>query len=78
MDGISMVEKLRADSWGKNVPVVILTNLSDSQNITSGLNNKVVKYYVKSDWKLEDLVGDIKELMTKLKTTQENEKISLS
>ncbi len=31
MDGMTMLGKLREDSWGKEVPVILLTNLSDEK-----------------------------------------------
>lgn len=39
MDGTSMMEKLREDTWGKNVPIIILTNL----NVDGDLLNNVIK-----------------------------------
>ena len=61
MDGITMLIKLREDTWGKNVPVIILTNLSDDEMVTRSIQNGVHDYLVKADWKLEDLVEKIKK-----------------
>ena len=61
MDGITMLIKLREDAWGKNVPVIILTNLSDDEMVTRSIQNGVHDYLVKADWKLEDLVEKIKK-----------------
>lgn len=39
VDGIGVMEKLRDDPWGKNVPIIILTNL----NIDGKLLEKVIQ-----------------------------------
>lgn len=61
MDGISMLKALRRDDRGKDVPVIILTNLSDAQSAADTLENKAFDFLVKSDWKLEDVVKKVKE-----------------
>jgi DNA-binding response OmpR family regulator len=61
MDGISMVEKLRMDAWGKDAGVIILTNLSDGQQMLDSMKNGVFEYLVKSNWKIQDVVTKVKE-----------------
>jgi DNA-binding response OmpR family regulator len=66
MDGMTMLSLLRKDAWGKTAPVIILTNLSATdekrnQDITELLPSF---YLVKSDWKLEDLLGKIQECLS--------------
>ena len=61
MDGISMLRKLRDDEWGKNVPVIILSNLSDAEMTAEAVKEKVSDYLIKSDWNLEDLLERIKD-----------------
>jgi len=63
MDGLTMLEKLREDSWGKKVPVIILTNLSSGAEMSRSAENGVSGYLVKTDWKLEDVVKKIKEIL---------------
>jgi len=63
MDGLTMLEKLREDSWGKKVPVIILTNLSSGAEMSRSAENRVSGYLVKTDWKLEDVVKKIKEIL---------------
>ncbi|MFH1608394.1 MAG: response regulator, partial [Patescibacteria group bacterium] len=62
MDGMTMLEKLRAENeWGKNARVIILTNLSEVGKIASdSLKNEVYKFLLKTDWKLEDIVIKIR------------------
>lgn len=65
MDGMVMLQKLRLDEWGKTVPVIILTNVSPNANsvINSVLQNEPAYYLVKSDVKLEGIVGKVKEVL---------------
>ena len=68
MDGMTMLRKLReTDSWGKTVPVVILTNLSgDSNQIINDVTDLEPSYYLtKADLKLDELLEKIKEVLVK-------------
>ena len=67
MDGITMMKKLRqADEWGKNVPVILLTNLSpDDEKINKVITDLTPTYYlVKSDWSINNLVEKIRESLS--------------
>jgi len=62
MDGKTMFEKLRQDAWGKNVPVIILTNLNpDDKTLDALMKNGPSYYFIKSKWKLEELVEKVKK-----------------
>lgn len=62
MDGKAMLEKLRVDEWGKTVPVIILTNLNpDDKTLDELMKSGPSYYFVKSKWKLEELVGKVKK-----------------
>jgi DNA-binding response OmpR family regulator len=61
MDGLTMLGKLREDHWGRGVPVILLTNLNDSNTITQSMDLQVVNYWVKADWRLQDLLKAVKE-----------------
>jgi len=58
--GIQMLKALRADTWGKDASVFILTNVNGSRELTEGMSNSVGLYIIKSDMKLDDLLWDIK------------------
>jgi|SRR3989344_2050084 len=61
MDGITMLQRLREDEWGKLAKVIILSNLSDDNALARSMEKGVYDYLVKTDWKLEDVVAKIKE-----------------
>lgn len=61
MDGIAVLKKIRGNSWGMTVPVIILTNLSETKEQL--VNNSITYYLIKSDWKLHDIVKKIEEIL---------------
>lgn len=65
MDGMTMLQLLRDDPWGKAVPVIILTNLSASDEKRNQSVAELLPsfYLVKSDWKLENLLEKINECL---------------
>lgn len=60
MDGITMLKKLREEEWGKNVEVMLLTVLEDEQHLSQALEAGAREYFVKTDWKLDDVVERVK------------------
>ena len=68
MDGITMMKKLRnGDEWGKNVPIILLTNLSaDDEKINWAIAENAPAYYLmKSNWTINDLVEKIRERLSR-------------
>lgn len=61
MDGLHMLKELRRDAWGKDVEVIFLTNLGDNENLDEAVEGSATAYLIKTDWKLEDVVGKIKQ-----------------
>lgn len=61
MDGITMLKRLRADSWGKTVPVIILTVVSDDERVAEALQLGSYDYLVKSDFMLSEVVAKVKQ-----------------
>lgn len=65
MDGLTMLETLRADTWGQDVPVIILTNLNPDadKTIRSIMDHKPAFYLIKSNVTLEGIVSKIQEVL---------------
>jgi len=63
MDGFTVLKKLRQNEWGRHVPVIILTNLSSTENIAKALESmdNFQEYLVKTDWKIEDVIAMVRE-----------------
>lgn len=66
MDGMSMLKALRQDSWGKDVPVMILTNVNNGDDVGEALKYNVYDFLVKTDWRLEDVVERVKARLKKV------------
>lgn len=65
MDGMTMLRELRKDAWGKDVKVIILTNLSDNEKVGEAVSGGAYDYLVKTDWRLEDVISKIRERLGK-------------
>ena len=63
MDGLSMLKLLRKNKWGENVPVIILSNLSDQEKITQAMEIGIYDFLVKTNVKLKDLILEVKEAL---------------
>ena len=65
MDGMEAFKKIREDAWGAHVPVIILTNLSatDETLVEDMITHKPLEYLIKSDWKIHDVVKKIEEIL---------------
>lgn len=61
MDGLTMLKKLRTDEWGKSAPVMILTNLSDNDEVIKTAESEGIPYFVKTDIKINDVIEKIKK-----------------
>jgi DNA-binding response OmpR family regulator len=64
MDGLTMLKELRKDESGKKIKVIMLTNLSGEENIADAIRSGSFDYLIKSDWKIEDLVKRVKEVLS--------------
>jgi DNA-binding response OmpR family regulator len=60
MDGITVLEKIRADSWGQSVPIIVLSNLSRVATIDESKEMGVRAYLVKTNWKLNEVIEKVK------------------
>lgn len=63
LDGISTLKQMKAQDSTKNIPVVILTNLSDYDKISDALSLGAMDYLVKANYRLEELVAKIKTVL---------------
>lgn len=63
MDGIAMLKELRNDAWGKDVKVIVLTNLSSTEKVAEAVEQGTYEYLVKSDWKIADVATRVKQIL---------------
>ncbi len=63
LDGIGALKLLKEGEETKDIPVVILTNLSDYDKISDALSLGAMDYLVKANYRLEELVNKIKTVL---------------
>ena len=69
MDGLMMMDNIRKlGTYGKRVPIILLTNLSaDEERIMQAIvKNEPAYYIIKSDWNLVDVVDKINERLSRV------------
>ncbi len=59
MDGMTMLQRLRKDEWGKKAAVILLTNLNSAEKVSDALESGAFDYLVKADWFLQDIVDKV-------------------
>jgi CheY-like chemotaxis protein len=60
MDGITASKKLENNPETKHIPVVFLTNLSDSQDVHDKITREKYEFLVKADWDINDVIEKVK------------------
>jgi DNA-binding response OmpR family regulator len=62
-DGYEVLAEVKKDEKIGKVPVVLLTNLESAEDIQRAFDAGATTYLVKSNYKLEDVVKKIKEIL---------------
>lgn len=63
MDGFDFLKKTKTKLDKIGTPVIVLTNLSDDDKVLKALEMGINSYLIKSNWKLEDIVSKINEIL---------------
>jgi DNA-binding response OmpR family regulator len=64
MDGMTVLKKIRENPEVADMSVIMLTNLGTNDQIMEGIVRDTPAYYlVKSDWKMEDIVNMVREVI---------------
>ncbi len=64
MDGLTMLDKLREDNWGKEAKVIVLTNFdADDEKLATIVQDQPAYYLVKSTVTLEEIVETVKNTL---------------
>jgi CheY-like chemotaxis protein len=63
LNGIQVLEKLKADPETKAIPVVMLTNLAGQQDAENALAKGAIKYIIKSEYEPKQVADMVKELL---------------
>ena len=63
MNGLEVLDKLKADPETKVVPVIVLTNLAGTQDAETALSKGAVKYIIKSEHDPAEVAKMVKEIL---------------
>lgn len=63
MNGLEVLEKLKADPYTKSIPVIMLTNLAGQQDAEAALAKGAVKYIIKSEHEPKEVANMVKEIL---------------
>lgn len=60
MNGLEMLEKIKKDETLKDIPVILLTNLSQKEDVEKGMELGAVDYLIKSHFTPSEVLEKIK------------------
>ena len=63
MDGVETLQIIRKNDWGKNIPVIILTNLGEEESPKEIRALGIHSYIVKANLTPRQVVGRVKEAL---------------
>jgi CheY-like chemotaxis protein len=63
LNGLQVLEKLKADPATKAIPVIMLTNLAGQQDAENALSKGAIKYIVKSEYDPKQVADMVKEIL---------------
>lgn len=65
MNGFEVLEKLKADGVTKNIPVVILSNINQMEDISKGLSLGAEDYFIKAHFVPSEIVKKVENILNK-------------
>lgn len=63
LDGFVVLERLRADPATKDIPVILLTNLGQKDDVQKGLDAGAADYLIKAHFKPSEVVEKVKKAL---------------
>jgi CheY-like chemotaxis protein len=63
MDGVAMLKEIKINEAFKNIPVIVLTNYSDTQKIAEAMELGAYGYLIKINLKNNDLVKNVRNAL---------------
>jgi len=65
VDGIGVAWELKADAALSHTPILMLTNMSDSDTVSKIMEAGVTDYLLKSDQSIDQVVQKVKEVLAR-------------
>jgi len=66
-NGFEVLQVIKADAKTKNIPVVILSNLGQEEDVKRGASLGAVDYLVKTNLSIQEVVSKIKDYLVRFK-----------
>ena len=63
LDGFAVLEKLKNDPETKPIPVILLTNLGQKDDVEKGLEAGAADYLIKAHFKPSEVVDKVKKVL---------------
>lgn len=63
LSGLDVLANLKNNAVTRDIPVLILSQLSDQDSISRGISLGAMGYLVKSEYQLDDIVKKVKEIL---------------
>ena len=63
LDGFEVLKRLKADEATKDIPVIMLTNLGQKEDVEKGLSEGAVDYLIKAHFVPAEAVAKIKKVL---------------
>lgn len=64
LDGFAVLEQLKKNSSTKDIPVILLTNLGQKEDVQKGLKMGAVDYLIKAHFKPSETVDKVKKVLS--------------
>ena len=64
-NGLDVLKGLKASDDTRYIPVILLTNLSDTETVSQGVALGARGYLVKANYSLDEVVAKVKEVLKK-------------
>jgi DNA-binding response OmpR family regulator len=65
MDGMETLKNIRKNGTWKKIPIIMLTNISEKEKVTEGMNGGANDYLVKSHFTPSEVVDKVNILLNK-------------
>ncbi|HBW74022.1 MAG: Two component transcriptional regulator, winged helix family [Candidatus Magasanikbacteria bacterium GW2011_GWA2_45_39] len=65
LDGFAVLERLKKDAETKDIPVILLTNLGQRDDVERGLQLGAADYLIKAHFKPSETVAKVKKILEK-------------
>ena len=59
-DGLDFISRLKNSKQAKHIPIFVVSNTASPEKMQSYLHLGVAKYYTKADYRLDQIIADIK------------------